>query len=64
LQQCSLQLKQLYLKSQQSKQQLKLQADMDIHMAQVDTATKKEEVISKAPQKNLRGFTFSTQEES
>jgi hypothetical protein len=37
---------------------------MDIHMAQVDTATKKEEVISKAPQKNLRGFTFSTQEES
>jgi hypothetical protein len=54
----------LYLKSQQSKQQLKLLADMDIHMAQVDTATKKEEVISKAPQKNLRGFTFSTQEES
>jgi len=41
LQPCSLQLKQLYLKSQQSKQQLKLQADMDIHMAQVDTVTKK-----------------------
>jgi hypothetical protein len=54
----------LYLKSQQSRQQLKLQADMDIHMVQVDTATKKREVISKAPQKYLRGFTFSTQEES
>jgi hypothetical protein len=31
---------------------------MDIHMVQVDIATKEEEVISKAPQKNLRGFTF------
>jgi hypothetical protein len=37
---------------------------MDIHMVQVGIATKKREVISKAPQKNLRGFTFSTQEES
>jgi hypothetical protein len=60
--QCLLQLKQLSTKSQQSRQQLMLQVQA-IHMAQVDIVTKLI-VMSKAPQINLRGLTFSTQEES